>query len=117
MTETLPSTASRPKALAVAALVVGIVAVLTVFFGWVAIVAGAAALVLGIVALRKRQSKPLAVSGIVTGSVGLVGGAAFLIVMSLLLAALTTHTEEIIDGFESGDTEQILEELDATVED
>ena len=115
MTETPLTPASAPKALAVISLVVGIIALLTVFFGWVAIAAGLIAVVLGIVALRRRQPKGLAVTGIVTGGIGLVGGIVVLAVAAALVAMLSS-TAVVLDGFEPGDPEVILEELDATVD-
>jgi hypothetical protein len=68
-----PSTpAPRPKGLALAALIVGLVAFVT---GWVPVlgfILGAAALALGIVALVKKQSKIFAIIGTVLGTLALI---------------------------------------------
>lgn len=61
-----------PKGLAVAALVAGIVAFLTGLLPVFGIIVGIAAVVLGILALRRRQPKALAVTGLALGAVGLV---------------------------------------------
>ncbi|GLK18760.1 Ltp family lipoprotein [Herbiconiux flava] len=64
--------AARPIALALAALIVGIVALL---FGLVPIfgaLVGIAAVVLAVLALRKQQSKGMAVAGLVTGGIAVL---------------------------------------------
>ncbi len=72
MTETpaTPVPASSPKGLAVASLLVGVVAGSTAFLPVVGAMAGIAAVVLGVVAIRKKQSAVLAAIGIVLGVLG-----------------------------------------------
>ncbi|MFZ2125995.1 MAG: DUF4190 domain-containing protein [Candidatus Microsaccharimonas sp.] len=78
MAETKPTTKKpvtaapqQPNGLAIAALVVGIIAILS---GWVpfwGFLAGAAAVVLGIIALKKSANmKGMSIAGIITGGVG-----------------------------------------------
>ena len=67
-----PSPAKKPMGLALAALIVGIGAFL---FGLIPVfgaLVGIAAVVLGIVALRKQQSKGMAVTGIVLGGIAVL---------------------------------------------
>lgn len=66
---------ARPAGLAIAALVVGIIAALTAWLPFVGFVAGVVAVILGIVALRRKQHKGMAISGIATGGVGIIGSA------------------------------------------
>ncbi|RIJ54470.1 Ltp family lipoprotein [Clavibacter phaseoli] len=77
----------RPKGLAVAALVVGIVAFLTGLAPFFGLIAGAAAVVLGILALRRAQSKGMAITGL---SLGAVGAVTSLVVTLVFAAALGT---------------------------
>lgn len=58
----------KRMALAIAALAVGILAFLIGFLPFLGFLAGGAAIALGIIALRARQSRPLALSGLVLGS-------------------------------------------------
>lgn len=64
--------AGAPKGLAIAALVTGGVAFLLGLVPVVGLLAGIAAVVLGILALLRRQPRALAVTGLVLGAVGLV---------------------------------------------
>lgn len=56
--------------LAIAALIVGIVAVISGWIPFWGLVAGAAAIVLGIMGLKKSTSKGMSIAGIITGAVG-----------------------------------------------
>lgn len=72
--------------LAIAALVVGIVAVIS---GWVpfwGLLVGATAVVLGIIGLKKSTGKGMAVAGIVTGAIGALCG---IFVIIFFIAALS----------------------------
>ncbi|NIJ06293.1 Ltp family lipoprotein [Frigoribacterium faeni] len=64
--------ASTPKSLALAALIVGIVAFLTGLVPVFGAIVGIAAIVLAALALRKRQPKALAVTGLALGAVAVV---------------------------------------------
>lgn len=83
------------KGLAIGALVAGIVAFL---LGWVPVVGlllGAGAVMLGALALKRSQPKPLAITGIVLG--GLAGLTSLLLTAGLVLAP-----SEFSDGFAEG---------------
>ncbi|WP_053352825.1 DUF4190 domain-containing protein [Leucobacter musarum] len=97
----VPSYAGAPvqkKGLALSALILGI---LSLVFSWVPIagaVGGIIALILGIVALRKGQSKGLSLTGIITGALALIIGAivtiGFFVALSLGLGA----AQECLNG-------------------
>jgi len=76
-----------PKGLAIAALVVGIVAFLSGLAPVFGLIVGAAAVVLGILALRRGQSKGFAVTGLALGAVGALTS---LFVTITFAAALST---------------------------
>jgi hypothetical protein len=88
-TPSAPLATNQAGAFAISALVVGIVAT---FSSWIpvwGVLVGSAALVLGIIALKKNQSKALAITGIVTGGLATL--------LSLLITALVVLT--ILPGF------------------
>lgn len=77
----------KSNGLAIAALIVGIVAILS---GWVpfwGFVVGAAAIILGIIALKKAGQKGMSIAGIITGAVGVLWS---LIVTILFILAIVT---------------------------
>lgn len=79
--------APRPRGLAIAALVVGIVAFLA---GWVPVlglILGAVAALLGIIALAKKQPKGLGVTGLVLGAIAVIVSLAMTIGFSTFLAS------------------------------
>jgi hypothetical protein len=87
-----PPVPGPSRGLAIAALVLGIVAVLTAFipfWSYVAIAIGIAAVVLGIVAMVKKQGG-LALAGLIVGGAGLVLAVVSSIVWALLLASFST---------------------------
>lgn len=84
--------------LAIAALVVGIVAFVS---GWIpvwGILAGAAAVVLGILGLKKAGGKGMAIAGLVTGGLGALWGlmvtAFFVIALVAVGTTATTYQQE-----------------------
>jgi hypothetical protein len=88
MTESASSTSVAPKGLAIGSLVAGIVAALLGWAPFAGVLAGIAAVVLGVLALRKGQSKVLAIIGILLG----IGGALvslFFTIAAIGLGALT----------------------------
>lgn len=96
----------RPMALALTALIVGIVALL---FGLVPIfgaLIGIAAVVLGVLALRKQQSKGMAVTGLVVGAVAVLASVG--ITAGLGAAVNSTSVEEpvssVTEEFEASPT-------------
>ena len=95
MAETTPTakkpataTSQQPNGLAIAALVVGIIAILS---GWVpfwGFLAGAAAVVLGIIALKKSANmRGMSIAGIITGGIGALWS--LVITIFFLLAFMT----------------------------
>lgn len=78
--------------LAIAALVVGIVAVLSGWAPFWGVVVGVAAVVLGILALKKNANKGMAIAGLVTGAVGALWS---LIITALFIVALTAGSVAI----------------------
>lgn len=96
-----PVPAQQPgSGLAIAALVLGIAALVLAFFpfvGLLSVLLGAAAIVCGILAMRRRQSKGMSIAGIVTGALGLVGS----ILVTLAAAALMAALEESTSAFSS----------------
>lgn len=78
----------KPKGLALAALITGILAVLGAVIGWGGVLLGPVAIGLGIAGLMKSQSRGMSVTGIVTGTVGLVLGLAVVVVVGFVFAIL-----------------------------
>lgn len=78
-----PTNVPQSNSLAIASLVIGIVALLTALF-FIGGVLGVAAVVLGIIALRKRAAKSMAIAGIVLGSIAIV-----ISTISIILAAIS----------------------------
>ena len=76
-----PPRPSTPQGAAIAALVVGIIGVLT---GWLpawGVAIGIAAIILGVIALAKKQSKGMAVSGLVMGVISIIESVIIIIVI------------------------------------
>lgn len=81
-----PAQPSEAKGLAIAALVVGIVAFLS---GWAPIwgmIVGIVAVVLGIVALKKKQNKAMSIVGLVLGALGLISSLMFTLFLGALFS-------------------------------
>lgn len=79
---------SRPKGLALAALIVGVASLI---FCWVPVLGtlgGAVAVVLAIIALVKAQSKGLSIAGLVTGALAFFTGIVLTIVAFVFFGAL-----------------------------
>lgn len=85
-----PENASR--GFAITALVCGIVALITCVFGVISIPAGLVAILFGVMALAKKQSKPMAIWGLVTGTLGIVIS---LLIVIIAMFFITTYSEEI----------------------
>jgi hypothetical protein len=86
-----PST-SAPKALALSALIVGIVAFLTGLLPVVGAIIGAVAIILGIIALVKKQSKGLAIPGLVLGAIALIVSLAMTAGLATFMNSATSPT-------------------------
>lgn len=100
----VPTPPSAAKGLAIAALITGLASLLTMLFIWLSVACGIAAITLGIIALVKRQSKGMSITGIITGGVGILGSIVVLIVASFLLAGLSSAIE--------GSGQSIIEQIE-----
>jgi hypothetical protein len=83
-----PTTAVQTSnGLAIAAMVVGIIALVLSWVPFVGIALGITAVVLGIIALKKANSKGMSIAGIVTGGLAILTGlvVSFLIIFSIAL--------------------------------
>ena len=86
------------KGFALAALIVGIAAFLTGWTPVLGVLLGITAVVLGIVALVRRQRKGMAITGLALGAVALVVS----LVMSFVVLAVVANWDEFVAGFEEG---------------
>lgn len=111
MTENVQTPGAGARAFAITALVAGIVALAAAWSGWFAIVVGIVAVVFGILALRARQTRGLAVGGLVTGGLGIVGGIITLVIVTLVMNALT-EAETFLQNMEEGDGPAVVEQLE-----
>ncbi|MET0734655.1 MAG: DUF4190 domain-containing protein [Microbacterium sp.] len=100
------------KALALTALIVGIVAFLAGWVPFLGVALGLTAVVFGIVALVRRQSKGLAITGLALGAVAVV----FSTIMSIAAIAVAANYDAFVEGFEEGlgGTGQSQEPTEAT---
>lgn len=96
--------------LAIAAMVIGIVSLI---IGWVPFLGfciGITAIILGIVALKKKQSKGMSITGIITGAVSIVWNIviSIIFIVSILGAAITAGeiTNEYGNYYSDYQTEQ-----------
>ncbi|WP_454301100.1 DUF4190 domain-containing protein [Salana multivorans] len=87
--------------LAVTALILGIAGLVFVWVPWLPVLLGIAALVLGVLGMRKVAASPtplggkgLAIAGIVCGSAAIVGG----VIGIVILAALAASVNEIVQN-------------------
>lgn len=92
----IAETQSDSKALAIAGMVCGIVSVVLVCcLTPVAILCAIAGIVLSIIALRKKQSKGMAIAGIITSAVG--------ILLSIIMIIMTVAVSfSVVDKIENG---------------
>lgn len=96
--QTPPSPASPAtgptNGLAVAALVVGIVAVVTGWIPFWGLLVGATAVTLGILGLKKAHGKGMAIAGIITGGIGALWGllVAVFFTLAIVMSANTANT-------------------------
>jgi len=83
------------QGLAITALVLGLIALVT---GWIpvwGILLGAIAIIFGIVALAKRQSKGMAIGGLVTGAIGALTSVVVLVVIIIAAKAAEDALGEV----------------------
>ncbi len=81
--------------LAVAAMVVGIIAFVLAWVPFVGFVGGIAAIVLGIIALKKTNGKGMSIAGIVTGAISILCG---LVIAFMFFAGLALLGGATIEG-------------------
>lgn len=118
-----PSTGG-PGGLAIAALVVGIIAFLTGLIPILGIVLAAAAIVLGIIAVRRKQGRPLSITGLVLSGIAFVTGIVVLLSWAIFIPAAIDAGVEQIDGWseelattEPHDTEEVTDHTDYSLVD
>ncbi len=90
----------QSNGLAITALVLGIVAIVTCWLPLLGGLVGIAAIVLGAVALRKRQSKGMSITGVITGVVGLLASIALFIVGMLVATAALSAANQASQEFD-----------------
>lgn len=107
----------KPKSngLALSALIVGIASLVLCAFIFTGIIGGAVAVVLGIIALNKAQSKGMAITGIVTGGLALLAAIGILITSVALVGEIARSGDTTIAELEKL-TEQLEEEATAPTE-
>lgn len=82
-----PAPAGATNGLAIAAMVVGIVAFISGWIPFWGLLAGAAAVVLGVLALKKPTGKGMSITGIVTGGLAALTSLIFTVLFIITLAA------------------------------
>lgn len=87
-----PVPGQQAKALALSALIVGIIAFLAGLLPVIGAIIGAVAIVLGILALVKKQPKGLSVTGIILGSIAMIASIAMTIGFTAFTANLPQST-------------------------
>lgn len=81
------------KGLAIASMVLGIIAVLTGLF-YLGAVLGILAIIFGAIALKKKVGKGMAIAGIVTGSLGILGTILSITLVLLAVPALQQNARD-----------------------
>lgn len=100
----------QPKGLALSSLIVGI-ASLVFFWTWViGLLGGIAAVVLGIIGLRKGQSKGMSLTGIITGGVAVLISVGVIIFTLFFFGAAVSASNSALK-----DLDQATEELESTM--
>lgn len=91
----------RPKGLAIAALIVGISSLVLCWIPFVGMLGGLAAIVLGIIALVKAQSKGMSITGLITGIVGFLAGIVLTLTAFTLFSLIGAQTASTDPSAES----------------
>jgi len=89
------NTVQPTNGLAVAAMVVGIVALVLAWVPFVGFAGGIAAIVLGIIALKKTSGKGMSIAGIVTGAISILCG---LVIAFMFFASLAILGGVAVEG-------------------
>lgn len=104
-----PVPATMPKGLAVAALVVGIVGFLIGLFPVVGALVGIVAVVLGAIALSKKQPKGLALTGLILGAIGFLASVGMTLGLGAVGNELTKAGNEVQIEVPTDETEPVEE--------
>ncbi len=96
---------------------VGIISLVGIFcFGFVGLLLGAIAIVLGVLGMKKANELPgqpqrgLAIGGIVTGSLGVVASVAFILFVFVLGSAVETEFENFDGGINTDPSDGVCDE-------
>lgn len=93
--------AGPTNGLAIAALIVGIVAFLSGWIPFWGFIVGVAAVVLGILAIKKPGGKGLAIAGLVTGGLGALTGLVFVVMFIIGIVAagsIATEANKVVES-------------------
>ena len=101
--------ATQPKGLAISALIVGIVSLVFCWVPFIGILGGIAAVILGIIALKKAQSKGMSITGLITGGLAVIASGIFIIVTVMFVGAIAASGDQAVK-----DLEQLSEELESS---
>lgn len=91
----------QPKGIAISAMVVGIVSLLLSGVVVIGIIGGVVAVVLGIVALTKAQSRGMSITGIATGAIAVIVSVAFFLLSLAFIGGIATITGEALKDLET----------------
>ena len=94
MTENSKMEQSESQGLAIASLVLGILAIITCLVPYISIALGVIAIILGVISVKTKGRKK-AISGIVTGSVGVVLAIIVPVMTFVALPALQKNQRDI----------------------
>ncbi|QIM18272.1 DUF4190 domain-containing protein [Leucobacter coleopterorum] len=103
---------TQTKGLAISALIVGIASLVLFLIPFVGILGGIAAVVLGVLALKKAQSKGMSITGLITGGVAILASGAVLIFSLVILNTASDSLNKLSD-----DLQKSSEELNSATED
>lgn len=102
-----PVTATRPpRGLAIAALILGISAAVTAWVPFLGAVLGITAVILGIIALKRRQPKAFGLTGLILGALATIGS----IIMAITFFAFTSNVINELEGWETTDLSDTSDE-------
>lgn len=107
---------TQTKGLAISALIVGIASLVFCWIPVIGILGGIAAVVLGIIAIKKAQSKGMSITGIITGALAILSATAILIFTVMFITAVSDTVSEQSDS-SSQQTEQPTEDAPSATED
>ncbi len=96
----------KSNGMATASLILGIISIVTGFFGWLGIICGLLAVIFAVVAKNKIKANPAlagskgaATGGLITGIIGMVIGIAIIIIAIMFVSAVVdASTSEMQDA-------------------